>query len=85
MTMNAATEHSAREVENRVIAAFRGLGYLQLACIDCHVADGTAYLRGEISSFYLKQIAQSVALNIRGVHQVKNQIQVQDSYEQFVG
>lgn len=85
MTSIPATECFSEEVESRVIAAFRGLGYLQLECIDCHVADGTAYLRGEISSFYLKQIAQSVALNIQGVHQVKNQIQVQDSYGQFVG
>lgn len=85
MTTNTATVHSAREAENRVIEAIRGLGYLQLACIDCHVADGTAYLRGEISSFHLKQIAQSVASSIQGVHQVKNQIQVQDGYGPFIG
>ncbi|MFT7634245.1 MAG: osmotically-inducible protein OsmY, partial [Mariniblastus sp.] len=31
---------------------------------------------GELSSFYLKQVAQSVAVKIPGVREVRNEIQV---------
>lgn len=79
-----ATECLSEEVESRVIAAFRSLGYLQLEWIDCRVNGGTAYLRGEINSFYLKQVAQSVTAHVPGVRRVENYIEVQDHFGQLV-
>ena len=63
----------ARRVEN----ALQGLGYSQLTRIDCEADGTTVTLRGMLASFYLKQIAQTIALKIPGVHRVKNEIEVQ--------
>ena len=63
-------------LEDRVRLSFDQLGYPQLNGIRC-VADGDQMLlTGELHSFYLKQVAQSVAVKIPGVRTVKNEIEV---------
>lgn len=52
------------------------LGYQQLSDIQCSTSGDEIVLSGQLDSFYLKQVAQSVAINIPGINRVKNEIQV---------
>ena len=55
---------------------FVQLGYPQLQALHCSVKDGILQMTGELESFYLKQVAQSVAIKISGPNFVQNQIKV---------
>lgn len=55
---------------------FVQLGYPQLQALHCSVKDGILQMTGELESFYLKQVAQSVAIKILGPNFVRNQIEV---------
>lgn len=63
-------------LEDRVRISFDQLGYPQLSNIECSANGDLMMLSGELSSFYLKQVAQSVAVKIPGIREVRNEIQV---------
>jgi osmotically-inducible protein OsmY len=63
-------------LETKIRDTFRQLGYSQLNAIKCSSIDGEICLSGELDSFYLKQVAQSVAIKVSGKQNVQNQIQV---------
>lgn len=50
--------------------------YYELRGIQCTSRDGTLILSGGVSSFYLKQIAQTLVSKLAGVLHVDNQIVV---------
>ena len=56
--------------------SFEQLGYPQLQTIECTVEEDTVRLTGQLDSFYLKQVAQSVAMKIAGPYFVQNLIEV---------
>jgi len=60
----------------RLQETFGQLGYPQLQALQCSVEDGMLKMTGELDSFYLKQVAQSVAIKILGPNFVQNQIEV---------
>jgi osmotically-inducible protein OsmY len=62
----------AHEVEARLWRS----GYLALRGISCEFHDGIARLRGHLSTYYLKQIAQEIVIEVVGVRSVVNQIEV---------
>lgn len=73
--------HPPRESVDRALQeqAFRTLeatGYPAMRGVDCRVRDGVVDLRGEVPSFYFKQIAQSAVLSLRGVRSVRNHLRV---------
>jgi hypothetical protein len=43
----------------------------------CEVSGGLVVIRGVVASYYLKQIAQTIALRVDGVRKVENLIDVQ--------
>lgn len=53
--------------------------YREVQKINCVLRNGVMFLRGQVSSFYLKQIAQTIMMNIQGVRQVVNAIQVRST------
>ena len=55
---------------------FRACPYRELARTQCRYHRGTVTLEGEVSSFYLKQIAQTVARRVQGVERVVNHMNV---------
>ena len=57
-------------------SAFREIGYQQLNSITCEMKGDELVLSGNLNSFYLKQVAQSVAVKIPGVGSVRNEIVV---------
>lgn len=54
----------------------RGSPYGSLGTVSCDSTDGVLFLRGRLSSFYHKQLAQEVVARIVGVTQVINEIEV---------
>ncbi|MGO8752192.1 MAG: BON domain-containing protein [Thermoguttaceae bacterium] len=54
----------------------RGSPYGSLRTVSCECKDGVLFLRGRLSSFYHKQLAQEVVARIVGVTQVINEIEV---------
>ena len=63
-------------IENRIRHSFSKLGYAQLNAVKCTARGDQLLLTGELDSFYLKQVAQSVAIKIPGVRYVQNEIRV---------
>src|SRR5262245_37074542 len=61
-----------REAEARL----RGSGYLALRGVTCEARDGALHLYGCLPSYYLKQMAQSIATEVDGVCRVANHIVV---------
>ncbi|WP_435010917.1 BON domain-containing protein [Tundrisphaera lichenicola] len=51
-------------------------GYPVLRDISCHVHDGVAFLDGRLRTHYLKQLAQTVAIEMEGIVRVENRIEV---------
>lgn len=58
---------------HRRLAASR---YGELSRVSCDFHEGVLTLRGRVSSYYLKQIAQSVVRHVPGVELVVNHLEV---------
>ncbi|MFK7767275.1 MAG: BON domain-containing protein [Mariniblastus sp.] len=65
-------EHFAHRVKDSLLQH----GYPQLSQVSCEANDETIVLRGELNSFYLAQIAQSIVRNVPGVREVINKVKV---------
>jgi osmotically-inducible protein OsmY len=50
--------------------------YLELHRIRCTARDRLLRLQGHVSSYYLRQIAQTIVQGVEGVDGVENQLQV---------
>ena len=57
-------------------ACLRRSGYLALRALTCEARDGVVRLHGRLPTYYLKQVAQSVASGVAGVRRVVNHIEV---------
>jgi osmotically-inducible protein OsmY len=64
------------EVSRRVEIQLRETAHSALALVTCEFEEGTAILRGDVPTFYLKQLAQAVARKTPGVTGVSNHIRV---------
>ncbi len=65
----------------RIKSTFRQLGYPQLDGVNCQLSNRTVRLWGYVSSYYLKQVVQTVAMKCSGVCDVINDIEVRTSHE----
>jgi osmotically-inducible protein OsmY len=50
--------------------------HLSAQRIWCDFDDGNLFLRGQVPSFYFKQLAQEAVADLEGVNQVVNEIEV---------
>lgn len=66
------------EIADSVRRSFAALHYPELNQIACEAKQGQVTLRGNVRSYYLKQMAQEVARRIPGVRRVTNDVQVND-------
>ncbi|MFO0800905.1 MAG: BON domain-containing protein [Gemmataceae bacterium] len=67
------------DLDPAVSAARRELaksGYTWLARVEVAVAAGRVVLRGDVPSYYLKQLAQVTVLSVPGVPGVRNELRV---------
>ena len=54
----------------------RATGYPQFRSIEVMITDGIATIRGTVPTYYLKQMAQSVLMDLEGVRAVQNELAV---------
>ena len=80
VVMPAITEPGADEACGRIVGELlqrlQASSYCFLKAVSGEFADGTMTLRGRVPSYYLKQIAQTLAGNIAGVDRIVNLIDV---------
>lgn len=64
-------------VQAAACAALRQAPYESVRRVDCEVCDGAIVLRGNVGSFYLKQVAQTVvARRLNGAALIVNRLEV---------
>jgi osmotically-inducible protein OsmY len=80
--MTLATTQSERSefLHDAVIVALDSSGYRLLRNVKCKVLDDLVILNGVLPSFYLKQVAQTIAMGIDQVREVRNMIEVDPDY-----
>ena len=80
MTLAATQTERSDLFRNAVIAALRSSGYRLLWNLECEVREDLVILTGALPSFYLKQVAQTIAMGIDQVREVRNMIEVNQDY-----
>ena len=64
------------ETRSRLESALRSSRYGALAKLSVEVSQGCARLSGQVSSYYLKQVAQETVLRLATVDQLDNRVRV---------
>ncbi|HEY7428506.1 MAG TPA: BON domain-containing protein [Gemmataceae bacterium] len=74
----AATQAERSDLlHDAVLAALRSSGYRLLWDLECEVRDDLVTLTGVLPSFYLKQMAQTIAMGVDQVREVRNGVEVE--------
>lgn len=60
----------------RAQASLRASGRRELGLLACRLQEGVLELRGQVSSFYLKQLAQEAVKRLHGVEAIMNAVEV---------
>ena len=60
------------DVKNR----WESSGYASLTTIECACVDGVLVIRGTVSSYYYKQLAQECVRGVRGIQRIVNELTV---------
>jgi osmotically-inducible protein OsmY len=72
--------HSKSDRSNDITEAarrcLRASPYNVFAGVSCECDDGVLFLKGQVSSFHHKQVAQEAVARVNGVIQVVNEIEV---------
>ena len=63
-------------VEAEAQSRLRTSGYRPLHCISCDFHEGVLTLRGHVSTFHLKQVAQTLIRDVDGVGEINNRLEV---------
>jgi osmotically-inducible protein OsmY len=77
--LTAAKQHDeahARSVERAAGERLANAGYSILKTVNCSFRNGTMILRGEVPSYYHKQVAQESVRNAPHVTKIVNDIEV---------
>lgn len=67
---------SGTSVEEWAVERLRTSRYSALTNLSCKYRDGALVLRGELASFYLKQLAQVIVAQVAGIERIENHIEV---------
>ena len=65
-----------QQITDSVSHAWQRSGYMDLRGLECEFAGGTVTIKGQVGSYYLKQMAQAIAARVEGVSRINNQLQV---------
>ncbi len=69
-----------RQVQAAAMAALGSSKYTAVRSLTCRVAGGVIEIAGRVPSFYLKQIAQTVLLQVSPNGQVNNLVEVSEEF-----
>lgn len=78
-TARAAAEHSSgarRDIAEIVSERLAESSYFVLRNVWCDFHEGVLCLRGKVPSYFLKQMAQTIACQVDGVEECMNRIEV---------
>jgi len=75
-TCGQVTEHRPKNILDLVNTLLEAKLDSDVNRVSCQYEDGLLVLRGTLSSFYQKQLAQEAVRNLEGVRQIRNEIQV---------
>jgi hypothetical protein len=67
-----------RRMQAAAAEALSGSRYMALRHLNCHVFGGVVEISGTVSSFYLKQLAQTAMLRVQPSVAVRNLVEVRD-------
>jgi osmotically-inducible protein OsmY len=70
-----------REAAETAEDRLRHSAYPELGDVFCSFHEGVLTLRGRVSSYYLKQLAQTLIGQITGVEELHNQLEVAELHE----
>ena len=73
---SAVEDGTDHQLEDDLYHAFRTAGYAQLRHIGITQQNGHVALQGRVPTYFLKQLAQSLAAALPGVQVVNNHIEV---------
>lgn len=79
VTIRRNSQDDAILEEARMRLASRGFG--ELCGIECEFEDGKLTLRGRLSSFHLKQLAQESLRQLRGAKKIVNSTEVTSNFD----
>ena len=71
-----AKNQRCTKIQKQAEVILRKSAYAQLHRVRCEVVDRTLFLRGDVSSFHIKQMAQEELRDIEGIDQIYNFVQV---------
>ena len=63
-------------IQTEVQTRLRNSGYHELHRVSCEFHEGVLTLRGCVSSYYLKQLAQELIRHLDGAEEVNNRLEV---------
>lgn len=63
-------------IASRIVEQFNSCGYADIATLSVRVSGQTVTLEGTVVSYYLKQVAQEIAMSTNKVTRVCNMIEV---------
>ncbi len=63
-------------VQTQAQSRLRKSGYHELRFVLCEFHEGVLTLRGQVPSFYLKQVAQELIRRLDGAEEVNNRLEV---------
>jgi osmotically-inducible protein OsmY len=72
VTQSRVDLHLAERVER----SLRATGYPSLRALEISVCGRLVILRGRVPSYYMKQLAQAVAMTVPGIDRVDNDLEV---------
>jgi uncharacterized membrane protein len=70
-----AITHS-QEIASAAMARFRACHNFEVGRLQCEVRDGTLIIYGQVSSYYLKQLAQETVRPAAGAYRIVNRVEV---------
>ena len=68
--------HDPLAIQTAIQEALRLAGYGELRCVEVECDGDAVTLSGRVPTYYLKQLAQNVILNVPGVEHVRNELHV---------
>ncbi len=63
-------------IQTEAQSRLRKSAYHELRLVSCGFHQGVLSLRGHVSSFYLKQVAQTLVRELDGVREINNRLEV---------
>lgn len=75
---NGSSQDPVPDLAERVLEALRKTGYLALAELSVRMMGNEVVLKGHVPSYYLKQLAHNIVLDVPGIHTIIDDIEVID-------